>query len=319
MEIRNLGKSGLRVSVVGLGGNNFGGRIDTEQTRKVVYKALDVGITLIDTADIYAMRGNSEIALGEVLGDRRKDMVLATKFGLKMSDDGVKSGGARRYIVRAVEDSLRRLKTDYIDLYQIHTPDPLTPQEETLRALDDLVRSGKVLYIGCSNHRAWSVVESEWISKSEGLERYISCQDQYSLLKRDVESELVPAMVQYGIGMLPYFPLASGLLSGKHHRNAPQVEGSRLSGQTAFTSIFLTDRNWEITEKLESFAQERGHTLLELAFSWLACRPTVGSIIAGATKIEQVEANAKAAEWKLTPEEMAEIDKIAPPPPPPGH
>lgn len=311
MEIRNLGKSGLRVSVVGLGGNNFGGRIDLDASRKVVHKALDVGITLIDTADIYSMRGGSETALGEILGDRRKDVVLATKFGMKMDEAGLKSGGARRYVVRAAEDSLRRLKTDYIDLYQIHTPDPLTPQDETLRALDDLIRSGKVLYIGCSNHKGWQVVEAQWLSRTLGIERYASYQDEYSLLVRGIENELIPAAQSYGMGLLPFFPLASGMLTGKHRRGA-MAQGTRLSGTTAFTGRFVSDTNWGVVEKLEAFAAERGHTILELAFSWLACRPTVSSVIAGATSAEQVEANAKAASWVLTAEEMAEIDKIAP-------
>ena len=311
MEQRTLGKSGLLVSVVGLGCNNFGGRTDLEGSRKVIHKALDLGITLLDTADIYANKGVSETVLGEVLGDRRKDIVLATKFCGPMNEAGTLKGASRRYIMTAVEASLKRMKTDWIDLYQIHMPDPLTPMEETLRTLDDLVQAGKVRYVGCSNHKAWQVAEAEWISRRDGIERSISCQDEYSLIVRDTEKELIPAMQAYGIGLLPYFPLASGMLTGKYKRNAPMPEKARLSYVQNLADRYLTDANWQTVEKLTDFAGKRGKTILELAFSWLAGRPTVASVIAGATRPEQVEQNVTAASWKLSAEDIAEIDKLS--------
>jgi aryl-alcohol dehydrogenase-like predicted oxidoreductase len=311
VEQRTLGKSGLLVSVVGLGCNNFGGRTDFEGSKKVIHKALDLGITLFDTADIYANKGGSEDVIGKVLGDRRKDIVLATKFCGPMDDAGKLKGASRRYIMTAVEASLKRMQTDWIDLYQIHMPDPLTPMEETLRALDDLVHSGKVRYLGCSNHKAWQVVEAEWIARRDGIERFISCQDEYSLIVRDAEKELIPAMQAYGIGLLPYFPLAGGMLTGKYKRNAPMPEKSRLSYMQPLAERYMTDANWQIVEKLADFATKRGKTMLELAFSWLAGRPTVASVIAGATKPEQLEQNVTAAGWTLTPADMAEIDKLS--------
>src|SRR5256885_295937 len=227
MNLRNLGKSGLRVSLVGLGCNNFGQRMDLESSTKVIHKALDCGITLFDTADVYGGRGGSETVLGQVLGERRKDIVLASKFGMPM-DEGEKKGASRRYIMAAVEASLRRLKTDWIDLYQVHRADPLTPIEETLRALDDLVRAGKVRYVGCSNYAPVQFVEAQWAARHFGLNAFISCQDEYSLLRRNLDKEALPAMQRYGLGLLPYFPLASGLLTGKHRRGAAAA-GSRLS------------------------------------------------------------------------------------------
>ena len=219
MTLRNLGKSGLRVSLVGLGCNNFGQRMDLESSTQVIHKALDAGITLFDTADVYGGRGGSETVLGQVLGERRKDIVLATKFAMAM-DDGEKKGASRRYIMSAVEASLQRLKTDWLDLYQVHRPDPLTPIEETLRALDDLVRAGKVRYIGCSNFSAAQMVEAQWAARHLNLNAFISAQDEYSLLKRTLDKENLPVMERYGLGLLPYFPLASGLLTGKHKRGA---------------------------------------------------------------------------------------------------
>jgi aryl-alcohol dehydrogenase-like predicted oxidoreductase len=306
MTLRNLGNSGLRVSLVGLGCNNFGQRMDLESSRAVIHKALDAGITLFDTADVYGGRGGSETVMGQVLGDRRKDIVLASKFAMPM-DDGEKKGASRRYIISAVEASLTRLKTDWLDLYQVHRPDPLTPIEETLRALDDLVRSGKVRYIGCSNFTAAQMIEAQWAARHLGLSAFISAQDEYSLLRRSLDKENLPVMARYGLGLLPYFPLASGLLTGKHKRGG-ETAGTRLAMPT-FSGV-LTDANFDIVEKLEAFAKARGRTLLELAFSWLAARPTVGSIIAGATKPEQIEANVKAAGWTPAADEMAEIDKI---------
>ncbi|HEX3501256.1 MAG TPA: aldo/keto reductase [Stellaceae bacterium] len=310
MKQRNLGRSGLLVSLVGLGCNNFGGRIDLEASRKVVHKALDLGITLFDTADIYGNQGGSETCLGAILGDRRKDIVLATKFTMPMDKEGILKGASRRYIMSAVDASLKRLKTDWIDLYQVHQPDPLTPIEETLRALDDLVRQGKVRYIGCSNFPAWQVVAAQWTSRHHNLDAFVSCQDEYSLLVRDIERELVPAMTQYGLGLLPFFPLASGLLTGKYKRDAAKPEGARLTYMQNLADRYMTETNWQIIERLSAFAAKRDHTLLELALSWLAARPAVSSVIAGATKPEQLELNVKAADWPLTAEEMAEIDKI---------
>jgi aryl-alcohol dehydrogenase-like predicted oxidoreductase len=307
MELRNLGASGLRVSVVGLGCNNFGLRIDLESSRAVIHKALDAGITLFDTADIYGGRGGSEIAMGQILGDRRKDIVLASKFGMPM-DDGEKKGASRRYMMAAVEASLTRLKTDWLDLYQVHQPDPATPIEETLRGLDDLVRSGKVRYVGCSNYSAAQVTEAQWAARHLNLNAFVSCQDEYNLLKRDLDGERLGVMQRYGLGLLPFFPLASGLLTGKHKRGAAAA-GSRLATEQ-FSGRFMTDANFDIVEKLEAFVQARGRTMTELAFSWLAARPMVASVIAGATKPEQIEANVKAAGWKLTPEELAEIDQL---------
>ena len=310
MEQRRLGKSGLEVSLVGLGCNNFGGRADFEATRKVVHKALDLGINLFDTADIYGNRGGSEDFLGQLLGDRRKEIVLASKFGMAMDDVGKLTGASRRYIMSEVEASLRRLRTDWIDLYQLHQPDPQTPIEETLRAMDDLVRQGKVRYIGCSNLNAWQTVEALWTSKHLNLNAFISYQNEYSLLVRDIDQELIPAMQAYGLGLLPFFPLASGLLTGKYKRNAPMPQGARLTNTKAIANRYLTEENWSIVERLDSFSDKRGHSLLELAFSWLAARPTVSSVIAGATKPEQVEQNVRAADWKLTPEDLAEIDQL---------
>jgi aryl-alcohol dehydrogenase-like predicted oxidoreductase len=310
MEYRQLGKSGLKVSSVGLGCNNFGGTIDVEASRKVVHKAMDSGITLFDTADAYGNRGGSEEALGDILGQRRNDIVLATKFALPMDDTGLKKGASRRYIMTAVEASLRRLKTDWIDLYQIHFPDETTPIEETLRALDGLVRAGKVRYIGCSNFAAWQVVDAHWTARTAGLNTFISCQNEYSLLVRDVERELVPAIQAHGVGFLPYFPLASGLLTGKYKRNAAMPSAGRLVKQQRWADRFLTESNWQLVERLEQFCTARGHTLLELAFSWLAGQPVVASVIAGATRPEQIEQNVQAAAWVLTPEDRAEIDRL---------
>lgn len=309
MEQRNLGRSGLRVSLVGLGCNNFGARVDQAGTRAVVHKALDAGITLFDTADVYGER-RSEGFLAEALGDRRKDIVLATKFGMPMDPEGRLKGGSRRYIMTAVEASLTRLKTDWIDLYQYHRPDPLTPLEETLRALEDLVRQGKVRYLGCSNLPAWQVVEAQWLARSGGLSGFVSCQDEYSLLARGPERDLLPAMQAHGLGLLPYYPLASGLLTGKHRRDGSTFAGTRLATTQVFKDLFVRDANWTKVEALRGFADERGHTLLELAMSWLAARPTVSSIIAGATRPEQIEANVKATGWTLTPEDLAAIDKL---------
>jgi len=310
MQIRNLGGSGLRVSAVGLGCNNFGQRTDLETSRKVIHRAIDLGVTLFDTADIYAGIGGSETVLGAVLGDRRKDIVLATKFSKPMSKDGTKQGASRRYIMEAVEASLRRMKTDYIDLYQQHDYDPLTPIEETLRALDDLVRQGKVRYIGNSNFPAWRIAEAEHVARQINGARFVSCQDEYSLVVRDIEKDLLPAATEYNLGLLPFFPLASGLLTGKYKRGEAAPEDTRFAKAPGLKDRYATPRNEDIVEKLQAFAKTRGRSMLELAFSWLAARPQVSSVIAGATRVEQIEQNVKAIEWTPSAEDMAEIDKI---------
>jgi aryl-alcohol dehydrogenase-like predicted oxidoreductase len=312
VEQRNLGKSGLLVSAIGLGCNNFGGRIDLEATRRVVHKALDLGVTFFDESDTYGdPRGSSETCLGQILGDRRKDIVLATKFARPMDGSGRFEGASRRYIVAEVEASLRRLRTDWIDLYQQHQPDPLTPIEETLRALDDLVRQGKVRYIGCSTLPAWQVVEAQWTSKHHGLHHFVSCQEEYSLLARALDREMMPVLESYGLGLIPFRPLANGLLTGKYKRGEPLPRGARLSLETRAAERYLTEANWVLAERLEGFAAERGHTLLELALGWLLHRPAVASVIAGATTPEQVEQNVHAAAaWRLTADEMQEIDRL---------
>ena len=311
MELRNLGASGLRVSVVGLGCNNFGARLGLEETRAVVHEALDRGITLFDTADVYGGRGGSEEQLGQILGAARKEIVLASKFGMAMDDEGVKQGGSRRYIMAAVEDSLKRLQTDWIDLYQLHVPDPLTGIEETLRALEDLLRQGKVRYLGCSNLAAWQVVEAAWTARSGGLAGFVSCQDEYSLVNRRIEADLFQVMADYNLGLLPYFPLANGLLTGKYKRDV-RPEGARLTLNERFANReYVTEENWLIVENLERFAATCGHSLLELAFGWLLARGVTASVIAGATSAKQIVANVAAASWAMTPEEIAEIDRIS--------
>ena len=310
MQKRKLGNSTLEVSVVGLGGNNFGGRIDFEASQRVVHAAIDRGINLIDTADSYGNRGGSEEELGRILGAKRKEIVLASKFGLQMDDAGKLKGASRRYITRAVEASLARLRTDWLDLYQLHRPDPQTPIEETLRALDDLVRQGKVRFIGCSNLSAQQLIEAQDTARRFGLASFASCQDEYSLLVRDIERELLPVAMAHGLGVLPYFPLASGLLTGKYKRGAPMPKGSRLSKIPRHADDFMTERNWRIVGELEAFVAQRGRSMLELAFSWLLSNSAVASVIAGATSPQQVEQNIHAAGWALSTEELAEIDRI---------
>jgi aryl-alcohol dehydrogenase-like predicted oxidoreductase len=315
MNHRTLGKSPLEVSLVGLGCNNFGSRTDLEATRRVVLKALDLGITLFDTADIYGNKGGSETLLGQSLGPRRKDIVLATKFGMVMDEAKTMRGASRAYIMSAAEASLRRLGTDWIDLYQLHRPDPKTPIEETLRALEDLIQQGKVRYIGCSNLQAWQVVEAQWTASKIASHAFISCQDEYSLLEREPERELIPAMLKYDLGLLPYFPLAGGFLTGKYQRGQPMPQGARLNTAKHLSDRYITDSNWEIVERLEKFCAQRNHTLLDLAIAWLAAQPPVSSVIAGATKPEQVEQNVRAAEWILSADELAEVDRLAAPSP----
>jgi aryl-alcohol dehydrogenase-like predicted oxidoreductase len=305
MRYRQVGKSGLTVSVIGLGGNNFGSRIGAGETHSVVDAALDSGVTLIDTADIYGNRGGSEEFLGQALAGRRDQVVLATKFGADMGDETM-ARGSRKYIRRAVEASLCRLRTDYIDLYQYHLPDGITPVDETLAALDDLVTEGKVRYIGSSNFSGWQIADADWIAKTQHQTRFISAQNHYSLLERDAEQEVIPSCAHRGVGLLPYFPLANGLLTGKYRRGQGAPQGTRLAGRESE----LTDDVFDKIEALERFGEKHGHSLLEVAIAGLAAMPTIASVIAGATKPEQVRANAAAGEWELSPDELAELQSI---------
>lgn len=314
MNLRPIGTTPLKVSTVGLGCNNFGLRIDSgEPSRAVIHKALDLGITFFDTADVYGHRGGSETALGNFLGARRKDIVIASKFGNVMDDAGANStmkGASRRYIMTAVEASLKRLKTDWIDIYQLHRFDPATPLEETMGALDDLVKQGKVRYLGISQPAPWQLVDMQWTARHHGHATLTTCEVEYSLLKRQPERELIPAMAKHGVSLLPFYPLASGFLTGKYRRDAPKPEGARLTRGKRYEEMFMTDANWTRLEQLEAFCKARGRTLLELAFSWLAAQPVVACVIAGATRPEQLEANVRAADWLLTPDERAEVDRI---------
>jgi aryl-alcohol dehydrogenase-like predicted oxidoreductase len=310
VEYRNLGNSGLKISLAGLGCNNFGMRCDGEQTRAVVHRALDEGVTFFDTADIYGNRGGSEELLGKALGKRRREVVVASKFGMPMGAGPYERGASRRYIMAAAEASLRRLDTDYLDVYQLHQPDPDTPQEETLAALDDLVRAGKVRYLGNSNFSGWQVADADWISRTRSLARYVSAQNQYNLLDRRIERDLLPACQKFGLGMLPYFPLASGFLTGKYRRGAEAPKGTRLAVMQPMAKQVMTEQNFATLERLEEFARGRGHALVELAMSWLACQPVVSSVISGATRPEQVTENVKACGWKLSHEEVKEVDAI---------
>ncbi|MED5517430.1 MAG: aldo/keto reductase [Pseudomonadota bacterium] len=311
MDYRRLGHSGLWVSAVGIGCNNFGAKCDEAATRAVVHACLDAGITLFDTADMYGNRGGSETLLGRILGHHRKDIVLASKFGLPMGEGPYLDGAGRHYIMRAVEDSLRRLRTDHLDLYQVHRPDPATPIEETLRALDDLVRDGKVRYVGCSNFAGWQLAEAEWAARAGGTVRFISAQNEYSLVDRRIEGDLVPAANAYGVGILPYFPLANGLLTGKYQRNHAMPDGARMTERPTRAEEVLTDRNWTIAEKVADYAAARGHSLLEAAIGWLASQDHVPSVIAGATTAELVAQNAAAADWRMTAEEIADINALS--------
>jgi aryl-alcohol dehydrogenase-like predicted oxidoreductase len=310
MQKRHIGNSGLRVNTVGLGCNNFGWKIDQEASNKVVAKALDLGIDFFDTADVYGTKpGESEAVLGKALGTRRKDIVLLTKFGVDTANLRLRDS-SRRYVLNAIEASLRRLNTDWIDIYMIHWPDYATPIEETLKTLDDLVRSGKIRYIACSNLETWRVVDAVWTAQHLHLESFIATQDHYSLLKRDADKDMIPAAKHHGLGFIPYMPLASGLLTGKYSAGMSGTEGRLKENFLGMGNLFLTERNLKIVAALEEFCRARGHTLLELAVSWLAANPIVSSVICGATKPEQVEQNIKAADWALTTEELGEIDKL---------
>jgi aryl-alcohol dehydrogenase-like predicted oxidoreductase len=290
---------------VGLGCNNFGMRVDLEGTRAVVDAALDAGVTLLDTADIYGGKGGSEAMLGEVLEGRREQVVLATKFGGDMGD-GTQARGSRDYVHKAIDASLQRLRTDYVDLYQYHTPDHVTPFEETFGALDELVRAGKVRYVGHSHLEAAQVEEVDALARERGWARPVSAQNQYSLLRREAEKELLPVCERLGIGVLPYFPLASGLLTGKYRRGQPHPEGARLHGRD---EVF-TEETFDRLEALEQFAEERGVTLLQVAIGGLLAQPAIASVIAGATKPEQVRANAGAADWEPTADDLATLNHL---------
>ena len=314
MRYRSLGNSGLVVSVVGLGCNNFGRRLDTDATRAVVDAAIEAGVTLLDTAESYGGGGRSEEILGEVLTGRRDQVVLATKFGGRGVDMGygpaAGAKGGRNYIMRAAEQSLRRLRTDYIDLYQLHAPDPATPIEETLTALGELVTQGKVRYIGHSNFSGWQLAEAASVARELGTAAFISAQNHWSLLERGSEAEVVPAAVHYGLGVLPYFPLANGLLTGKVRRGQQPPEGSRLAGRRDY----ITDQKLDKVEALIGWANEHGLTVLDVAIGGLAAQPGCSSVIAGATSGDQVKANAEAATWLPSAEELKDLDRIVPAP-----
>ncbi len=318
MRYRPLGNSGLAVSVAGLGCNNFGRRLDVDATRAVVDAAMDAGITLLDTAESYGGAGRSEEILGEVLAGRRDQVVLATKFGHRGVDMGygaaVGAKGGRGYIMRAIEQSLRRLRTDYIDLYQLHTPDPATPIEETLAALSDLVAQGKARYIGHSNFSGWQLAEAASAAREFHATAFISAQNHWSWLERGTEAEVVPAALHYGLGVLPYFPLANGLLTGKVRRGQAPPADSRLAGRPEY----ITDAKLDLVEALTAWAQQRGVTILEAAIGGLAALPGCSSVIAGATSPEQVKANAEASNWIPSADDLADLNRIVPGPPGPA-
>jgi aryl-alcohol dehydrogenase-like predicted oxidoreductase len=310
METRQLGQTGLVVSAVGLGCNNFGSRIDARAAAAVVHECLETGITFFDTAESYG-RGASEEQLGAALGSRRDEAVIATKFGMRGSPSGAQPG-SRHNVLRACEDSLRRLGTDYLDLYYLHRPDPATPIAETLDALHDLVHQGKVRYIASSNFAGWQVVEAHHLAAERGFERFAACQVEWSLLARDVERELVPACRHVGIGVIPFFPLASGLLTGKYRRGEPFPEGTRFATTPSLASV-ATDENFDRVERLAAVAEACGHTLLELALGWVLSHDVVPSVLVGATSPEQVAANAAASTWRLDADELAAVDEALSP------
>ena len=311
MEYRNLGRSGLQVSAVGLGCNNIGRQVDQAGTIEIVNKCVEMGITYFDTADVYgAERGKSEEFLGKALKPHRRNVVLATKGSGRMGEGPYWSGNSRRYLMDALDASLRRLDTDYVDLYELHFPDPLTPIEETLRALEDMVRSGKVRYVGCCNFSLAQVCEAALASEIAHTIAFVSAQNRYNLLEREIRDELLPACERLGMGMLPYYPLASGLLTGKYRRGEPTPEGTRLTSGIHFYAGVLESADYDLLDRLTDYAAERGHSLLELAIGWLASQPAVGSVMTGATRVEQIEQNAKAGDWRLSAAEMKEVDAL---------
>lgn len=313
MEYRNLGNTGLKVSQVSLGCNNFGWWADEQTSLPVINQALESGINFIDTADIYD-HGNSETFIGKALKGKRDKVIIATKFSGSMGDGPNDRGGSRHYIMRAVEASLKRLQTDYIDFYQMHFPDTQTPIEETLRALDDLIRAGKVRYIGCSNFTAWQFSDALWTSRTHNLHSFATNQVRYNLLDRSIESELAPFCQAHDVGVIPWFPLAGGFLTGKYRKGEERPADGRLSGPSPIGppgnrayDVFFTDSNFEKLAIWETFAKEHGHTVSELAIAWLLSKPYVSTVIAGARKVEQVKANVAAADWKLSAEDIAEF------------
>ena len=313
MEYRHLGNSGLKVSVLGLGGNNFGWWVDEQRSAAVINHALELGINFIDTADVYD-KGRSEEYIGLSLKGRRTQVVIATKFSSETGEGPNDRGGSRWYMMRAVEASLKRLNTDYIDLYQIHFPDPMTPIEETLRGLDDLVKAGKVRYIGCSNFAAWQLSEALWTSRVNNLNHFVTVQTKYNLFERQIEHDLVPCCKAHGIGIIPWGPLAGGFLTGKYSRGEqPPAPTTGARPRKAFIQIYnavMTDANWERLGKLDAFAQIRGHSVGELAVAWLLSHPWLSTVIAGATRPEQLDANVAGTNWKLTAEEVVQVEKI---------
>lgn len=308
MEYRRLGRSGLQVSVIGLGGNTFGRYADESQTASIVDAALEAGINFIDTADIYN-NGVSEELLGKAIRGKRDRLLIATKVGMELHPGPNGNGSSRKRVIEGCEASLRRLNVEAIDLYQIHRFDPETPLEETLGALDDLVRAGKVRYIGCSNYDAWQVVQSLWISDRRGFVSFVSVQPEYNLLQRDIERELVPCCLEFGLGVIPFFPLAAGVLTGKYKPGEPPPEGTRGHNNPRFEPR-LQRQTLERVLRLDAWAHERGHSVGELALAWLASQPAVATVIAGTTRPEQVQANARAADWKLSAEDMRAVDEI---------
>lgn len=315
MEYRKLGRSGLRISEIGLGVNTFGWYVDEQTSISIVNHALDLGINYIDTADWYN-QGRSEEFVGKAVKGKRSRVIIATKFGLPMGEGPNERGGSRYHLVQAIDASLKRLDTDYIDLYQIHAFDLSTPLEETLRTLDTLVRAGKVRYIGCCNFAAWQICEALWTSKVNNLEPFITVQSSYNLIERDIEQEVVPCCQAHDIGVIPWGPLAGGFLTGKYRRGKKAPAGTRFSYQPRlYSHIWHDDTNFDKLAKLQAFTKEHGHNVGELAISWLLSHSWVSTVIAGVTKPEHVSANAAAAEWKLTTEEIAqlgELDKPAP-------
>jgi aryl-alcohol dehydrogenase-like predicted oxidoreductase len=309
MEYRRLGHSGLQVSVIGLGTNNFGPRIDYPAAERVLLQAVDTGINFIETSNTYG-EGEAETFIGKALRGHRAQVLLATKVASNMGDGPNMHGGSRKHIIEQIELSLRRLQTDYLDLYQIHYYDPFTPLEETLRTMDSLVQQGKVRYVGCSNFAAWQVAEAMGTAKALGIEPLISVEPEYSMLKRAIEKELLPCCTRYNVGILPYFPLASGFLTGKYRRGQRPEAGTRLAAQTHRATTLLTPENFDVLEKLEAFAAARSRPLVELAFAWLLAHPQVSSVIAGATTPDQITANARAVDWHLSTAEMDELDGI---------
>lgn len=309
MEYRRLGTSGLKVSALGLGTNSFGRRVDEKGAARILDQALDLGISFLDTANIYG-GGLSEEFIGKALKNRRGKFILATKFGRVMEETPNGKGASRLHIMEQLEGSLTRLGTDTIDLYQLHIYDPDTPIEETLRALDDSVRQGKVRYIGCSQVSSWQACEGLWTSRLLNLNSYVSVQPHYNLLKREIEKELVPFCRAYGLGIIPYFPLEGGVLTGKYRPGQPAPAGSRYAGSSTEANNRLSQRNLSMVTALERFSEARGRPVVELALAWFLANPLVSTVIAGATKPEQVVANARCLDWKLSAEELIEIDSI---------